>query len=99
MLGIWFVRLVRRELERSSSQRLETSSSSAPVAASDAVQAVDPNEVNELDRAAIGESSWLNYLLWMLGAALAVAFAMWGLFKNEIPVRPANRKCAEPLVK
>ena len=46
-------------------------------AASDAVQVVDPNEVNELDRAAIGESSWLNYLLWMLGAALAAAFAMW----------------------
>ena len=42
-----------------------------------AVQLVDPNEVNELDRAAIVESSWVNYLLWMLGAALAAAFAMW----------------------
>ena len=38
---------------------------------------VDPNEVNELDRAASVESSWVNYLLWMLGAALAAAFAMW----------------------
>jgi hypothetical protein len=46
-------------------------------AASNAVQLVDPNEVNELDRAAIVESSWLNYLLWTLGAALAAAFAMW----------------------
>ena len=46
-------------------------------AASNAVQVVDPNEVNELDRAAIVESSWVNYLLWMLGAALAAAFAMW----------------------
>jgi len=46
-------------------------------AASNAVQVVDPNEVNELDRAASGESSWLNYLLWMLGAALVAAFAMW----------------------
>jgi hypothetical protein len=46
-------------------------------AALNAVQVVDPNEVNELDRAAIVESSWVNYLLWMLGAALAAAFAMW----------------------
>ena len=46
-------------------------------AASNAVQLVDPNEVNELDRAASVESSWVNYLLWMLGAALAAAFAMW----------------------
>jgi hypothetical protein len=46
-------------------------------AASNAVQVVDPNEVNEIDRAASVESSWVNYLLWMLGAALAAAFAMW----------------------
>jgi hypothetical protein len=46
-------------------------------AASNAVQVVDPNEVNELDRAASVESSWVNYLLWILGAALAAAFAMW----------------------
>jgi hypothetical protein len=42
-----------------------------------ATSLVDPNEVNELDRAAIVESSWVNYLWWMLGAALAAAFAMW----------------------
>jgi hypothetical protein len=46
-------------------------------AASNAVQVVDPNELNELDRAASVGSSWLNYLLWTLGAALAAAFAMW----------------------
>jgi hypothetical protein len=46
-------------------------------AASNAVQVVDPNEVNELDRDASVESSWLNYLLWMLGAAFAATFALW----------------------
>jgi hypothetical protein len=46
-------------------------------AASNAVQLVDPNEVNELDREASVESSWLNYLLWALGAALTAVFAMW----------------------
>jgi hypothetical protein len=47
----------------------------------DAVQVVDPNEVNDLDRAAaasvIGESSWITYLLLILGAALALASAVW----------------------
>ena len=46
-------------------------------AASNAVQLVDPNEVNELDREASVESSWVNYLLWTLGAALAAGFALW----------------------
>jgi hypothetical protein len=46
-------------------------------AASGAVQLVDPNEVNELDRAAGVESSWLDYVWWMLGAALIAAFAVW----------------------
>src|SRR5215813_12726414 len=49
-------------------------------AASNAVQLVDPNEVNELDRAAEtaqAESSWSTYLLLLLGAALAAASAMW----------------------
>jgi hypothetical protein len=52
-------------------------SSDAANAASNAVQLVDPNEVNELDRAASVESSWLDYLWWMLGAALVAAFSMW----------------------
>ena len=45
-----------------------------------AVQLVDPNEVNELDRVAEtaqAESSWSTYLLLLLGAALAAASAMW----------------------
>src|SRR6516165_679133 len=45
-----------------------------------AVQLVDPNEVNELDRAAEtaqAESSWSTYPLLLLGAALAAASAMW----------------------
>jgi hypothetical protein len=46
-------------------------------AASNAVQMVDPNEVNELDREASVESSWVNYLLWMLSAALTAGFALW----------------------
>jgi hypothetical protein len=43
-------------------------------AASNAVQVVDPNEVDP--EASVG-SSWVNYLLWMLGAALAAGFALW----------------------
>ena len=54
-----------------------TTSINTADAASDAVQLVDPNEVNELDRAASVESSWLDYVWWMLGAALIAAFAMW----------------------
>jgi hypothetical protein len=49
-------------------------------AASNAVQMVDPNEVNEIDRAAEtaqAESSWSTYLLLLLGAALAAASTMW----------------------
>jgi hypothetical protein len=71
--------------------RAATSISTAD-AASNAVQVVDPNEVNELDRAASVESSWVNYLLWMLGAALAAAFAMWLLSRMRLPFgrRTAN---------
>ena len=46
-----------------------------------AVQLVDPNEVNDLDRAATAtvpaESPGVTYLLLILGAALAAAFAIW----------------------
>src|SRR5262249_42143084 len=54
-----------------------------PTEAADAnaVQLVDPNEINELDRAAAAtvsaESSWSTYLLLILGAALAAASAVW----------------------
>jgi len=50
---------------------------STEAANTNAVQLVDPNEVNELDRAASVESSWLDYVWWMLGAALIAALAMW----------------------
>ena len=62
--------------EDAADKRAATSINTAD-AASNAVQLVDPNEVNELDREASVESSWVNYLLWMLGAALAAAFALW----------------------
>lgn len=52
---------------------------SAAAAGAD-VQMVDPNEINELDRAAASavasESPWLKYLLMTLGAALAAASAL-----------------------
>src|SRR5262247_2555286 len=55
----------------------------------DAVQLVDPNEVNDLDRAAAAtvstESHWSTYLLLILGAALAAASAMW-FFVKMAPV-------------
>jgi len=50
-----------------------------------AVRLVDPNEVNDLDRAAaatvLTESSWSTYLLLILGAALAAASAIWFFLK------------------
>jgi hypothetical protein len=51
----------------------------ATEAASNAVQVVDPNEANEFDRAAADtvESSWITYVLLILGVALAAASAMW----------------------
>ena len=52
-------------------------------AASNAVQMVDPNEINEIDRAAGVESSWLDYFLWALGAALTAAFAMWFFLRKR----------------
>src|SRR5262249_3908330 len=68
-------------------------------AASNAVQVVDPNEVNELDRAASVESSWLNYLLWTLGAALAAAFAMWFFSRMRSLFGRRTANAAEPLMK
>src|SRR5215831_1325597 len=72
----------------------EGAGASAPAAASvdateaaktnamtNAVQVVDANEVNDLDRAATAavpaESSWITYLLLILGSALAAASAFW----------------------
>jgi hypothetical protein len=44
---------------------------------------VDPNEVNEIDRAASVESSWLNNFLWALGVALTAAFAIWFFLRKR----------------
>ena len=56
-------------------------------AATNAVQVVDTNEVNDLDRAAAAsvpaESSWLTYLLLLLGTALAGASAFWFFFTRH----------------
>jgi hypothetical protein len=61
-------------------------------AASNAVQMVDANEVNELDREATVESSWINYLLWTLGAALTAGFAGFALwFCSRMGFRFARR--------
>jgi hypothetical protein len=60
-------------------------------AAPNAAQLIGANEANELDRAtaATGESSWVTYLLLILGAALAVAVAMW--FFSEVRFLFARR--------
>src|SRR5262245_31336532 len=64
-------------------------------AATDAVKVVDPNEVNDLDRAAAAsvqaESSWLTSLLLMLATALAAASAFWFFARRAAPrVRMSN---------
>jgi hypothetical protein len=84
----------------------EAADTSAPEAAAvdateagkaNAVQLVDPNEVNDFDRAAAAvpaETSWITYLLLILGAALAAASAMW-FFSRMTPMfarRAANRR-------
>jgi hypothetical protein len=59
-----------------------------------AVQVVDQNEVNDLGRAAAAsvpaESSWLTYLLLILGTALAAASAFW-FFLTRHPRSQAER--------
>jgi len=66
-------------------------------AVTDAVQVVDSNEVNDLDRAAAAsvpaESSWLTYLLLILGTALAAASAFWFFFRATSPFA---RRAAHP---
>ncbi|HET7019649.1 MAG TPA: hypothetical protein VFI58_02925 [Xanthobacteraceae bacterium] len=65
-------------------------------AVTNAVQVVDKDEVNDLDRAAAAsgsaESSWLSYLLLILGTALAAAAAFWFVFKtaSRFARRPAH---------
>jgi hypothetical protein len=65
-------------------------------AVTNAVQVVDKDEVNDLDRAAAAsgpaESSWLTYLLLILGTALAAASAFWFVFRmaSRFARRPAH---------
>ena len=65
-------------------------------AATNAVQVVDKDEVNDLDRAAAAsgpaESSWLSYLLLILGTALAAAAAFWFVSRtaSRFARRPAH---------
>ena len=64
-------------------------------AVTNAAQVVDPNEVNDLDRAAAAsvpaESSWLTYLLLILATALAAASAFWFFFRSAHPrIRMSN---------
>lgn len=65
-------------------------------AVTNAVQVVDKDEVNDLDRAAAAsgsaESSWLSYLLLILGIALTAAAAFWFVFKtaSRFARRPAH---------
>jgi hypothetical protein len=67
----WPVSPINEAADTSAATRINTAD-----AASNAVQLVDPNEVNELDRASSVESSWLDYVWWMLGTALVAAFSM-----------------------
>ena len=68
-------------------------------AAMNPAQVVDPNEVNDLDRAAAtsapAESSWLTYLLLILATALAAASAGWFFFRTASPFA---RRAAHPRV-
>jgi hypothetical protein len=65
-------------------------------AKTNAVQLVDPNEVNDLDCAAVttapAESPWRSYLLLTLGVALAAAAAIWFFVKmtSMLARRAAN---------
>ena len=64
-------------------------------AVTNAVKVVDPNEVNDLDRAAAAsvqaESSWLTYLLLMLATALVAASVFWFFARWAAPrVRMSN---------
>src|SRR5262249_23390254 len=60
-----------------------------------AVQLVDANEINDIDRAAAAtvstESSWSTYLLLILGAALAAASVVW-FFAKMIPCTRAEQQ-------
>jgi hypothetical protein len=73
----------------------EATAVDSEAAKANAVQLVDPNEINDLDRAAAvpAETSWITYLLLILGAALATASAVW-FFSRITPM--FARQAANP---
>ena len=73
----------------------EATAVESEAAKANAVQLVDPNEINDLDRAAAvpAETSWITYLLLILGSALAAASAVW-FFSRMTPM--FARRAANP---
>ena len=71
-----------------------TVSDAAQAGGAKAVQVVDANDVNELDQAAIAitpaESSWITYVLLILGAAFAAAPAIWFLARMTSRYAPSD---------
>jgi hypothetical protein len=81
--------------DASALEALEATAVDSEAAKANAVQLVDPNEINDLDRAAAvpAETSWITYLLLILGAALATASAVW-FFSRMTPM--FARRAANP---
>jgi hypothetical protein len=78
-----------------SADATEAAKTAVTTAVTNAVKVVDPNEVNDLDRAAAAnvqaESSWLTYLLLILATALAAVSAFWFFARRAAPrVRMSN---------
>ena len=70
-------------MREGASAETATVSDAAQAAPANAVQVIDAKEVNALDHAAAanhtGASSWITYLLLVLGAALVAASVIWFL--------------------
>jgi hypothetical protein len=85
-----------REAAQTNAVTTNAVTAAATDAVTNAVQVVDKDEVNDLDRAAAAsgpaESSWLTYLLLILGTALAAAAAFWVVFRtaSRFARRPAQ---------
>ena len=71
-----------------------TVADAAQAGGANAVQVVDPNDVNKLDQAAIvltqAESSWITYVLLILGAAFAAAPAIWFVARMTSRYAPSS---------
>jgi len=84
--------------DASALEALEATAVDSEAAKANAVQLVDPNEINDLDRAAAvpAETSWITYLLLILGAALAAAaaFCFFSRTTSLFARRAANPRSA-----